>query len=188
MTTAKRPGSIMIRFFFFPEFFVQDQSDQPLVEHVARRVRSMSFEERMQPEFARAAAGITWENVRDLLMDLVNIPSPTGNEIGIANYLVERMRRSGMITDLPLVDESLSFAIVACLSLHIEPVHSESGLWGGFHLQKSSRGLARSHHRSDTYLLSQQRSAPQRLVLPFGGLRLASGSPPLLFWEAANAK
>ena len=58
----------------------------------------------MHPDFAKAASHITAENVRDVLMDLVNIPSATGNEIGVAQYLVARMRKSGMETDLPLVD------------------------------------------------------------------------------------
>jgi acetylornithine deacetylase len=56
------------------------------------------------PDYAKAAARITPEGVRDLLMDLVNIPSATGSEIGVAQYLVERMRKSGVETDLPLVD------------------------------------------------------------------------------------
>jgi len=56
------------------------------------------------PDFARAAAHITPENVRDLLIDLVNIGSPTGSENNVAQYLVERMGRSGLVTDLPLVD------------------------------------------------------------------------------------
>ena len=56
------------------------------------------------PDFAKAAAHITADAVRDCLADLVNIASPTGNEIGVAQYLVERMRKSGMETDLPLVD------------------------------------------------------------------------------------
>src|SRR6478752_5410743 len=63
------------------------------------------------PDFAEAAAHITAENVRDLLIDLVDIPSATGKEIGVAQYLVERMRRSGMDTDLPLVDENRPNAV-----------------------------------------------------------------------------
>ena len=63
------------------------------------------------PDFARAAAHITVENVRDLLVDLVNISSPTGKEIGVAHYLVERMGKSGMTTDLPLVDEGRPNAV-----------------------------------------------------------------------------
>src|SRR6195256_632914 len=63
------------------------------------------------PDFAEIAAHITAENVRELLIDLVNIPSATGKEIGVAQYLVERMRKSGMDTDLPLVDENRPNAV-----------------------------------------------------------------------------
>jgi acetylornithine deacetylase len=56
------------------------------------------------PDYTKAAAHITPECVRDLLVDLVNIPSATGSEIGVAQYLVERMRKSGLDADLPLVD------------------------------------------------------------------------------------
>jgi acetylornithine deacetylase len=58
----------------------------------------------LHPDFARAAGHITNDHVRDLLMDLVNIPSPTGKEIDVAHYLVERMGKSGLATDLPLVE------------------------------------------------------------------------------------
>jgi acetylornithine deacetylase/succinyl-diaminopimelate desuccinylase-like protein len=56
------------------------------------------------PDFAKAATHITADAVRDCLADLVNIASPTGSEIGVAQYLVQRMRASGLATDLPLVD------------------------------------------------------------------------------------
>src|SRR5262245_59033335 len=56
------------------------------------------------PDFDRAAAHITADNLRDLLMDLVSIPSPTGRESNVAQYLVGRMGRAGLVTDLPLVD------------------------------------------------------------------------------------
>src|SRR3977135_1718986 len=62
-------------------------------------------------DFAEIAAHITADKVRDLLIDLVNIPSTTGKEIGVAQYLVERMRKSGMDTDLPLVDENRPNAV-----------------------------------------------------------------------------
>ena len=58
----------------------------------------------IHPDFHKAVAYLTSDNVRSLLMDLVDIGSPTGNEIGVAQYLVARMRRAGMETDLPLVD------------------------------------------------------------------------------------
>jgi acetylornithine deacetylase len=62
-------------------------------------------------DFAKAAAHITADNVRDLLMDLVDIPSATGKEAGVAHYLVERMRKSGLATDLPLVDDNRPNAV-----------------------------------------------------------------------------
>jgi acetylornithine deacetylase/succinyl-diaminopimelate desuccinylase-like protein len=62
-------------------------------------------------DFAKAAAQITADNVRDLLVDLVDIPSATGKEAGVAHYLVERMRKSGLATDLPLVDENRPNAV-----------------------------------------------------------------------------
>ena len=64
-----------------------------------------------KPAFAEIAAYITAENVRDLLIDLVDIPSTTGKEIGVAQYLVERMRKAGMETDLQLVDENRPNAV-----------------------------------------------------------------------------
>jgi hypothetical protein len=63
------------------------------------------------PDFAKAAACITADGVRDCLADLVNISSPTGSEIGVAQYLVERMRKSGLETDLPLVDQGRPNAV-----------------------------------------------------------------------------
>src|SRR5262244_245251 len=37
-------------------------------------------------------------------MDLVDIPSPTGREIGVAQYLVARMRKLGLDTELQWVE------------------------------------------------------------------------------------
>src|SRR5262245_18839171 len=56
------------------------------------------------PDFAKAAAYVTVDNDRSLLVDLVDISSPTGKETNVAQYLVARMRKCGMDTDLPLVD------------------------------------------------------------------------------------
>jgi hypothetical protein len=53
------------------------------------------------PDFHKAVAYLTSDNVRSLLMELVDISSPTGKEIAVAQYLVARMRRVGMETDLP---------------------------------------------------------------------------------------
>ena len=63
------------------------------------------------PDFARAVSYITADNVRDLLVTLVDIASPTGKESGVAHYLVERMRRAGMDTDLQFVDEGRPNAV-----------------------------------------------------------------------------
>lgn len=63
------------------------------------------------PDFSKAATHITADAVRELLMDLVDIPSPTGKEIGVAHYLAARMRKAGMDTDLPLVDEGRPNAV-----------------------------------------------------------------------------
>jgi acetylornithine deacetylase len=63
------------------------------------------------PNYANAVAFISTENVRTLLMDLVDISSPTGSEIGVAQYLVARMRKSGMDTDLPLIDTNRPNAV-----------------------------------------------------------------------------
>ncbi len=62
-------------------------------------------------DFARAAARITPERIRDLLIALVDIPSPTGQEAGVAHFLVERMAGLGMETDLPQVDPGRPNAI-----------------------------------------------------------------------------
>ena len=43
------------------------------------------------PHFDQAVAHINAEDVRALLMDLVDISSPTGKEAGVAEYLVARM-------------------------------------------------------------------------------------------------
>ena len=58
----------------------------------------------IHPDFANAAAHISAEAVRDILVDLVDIASPTGREASLAHYLVQRMRKSGLETDLPLVE------------------------------------------------------------------------------------
>jgi acetylornithine deacetylase len=63
------------------------------------------------PDFAKAVEHITADAVRDTLIDLVDIPSATGNELAMARYLVERMRRAGLETDLQLVDENRPNAV-----------------------------------------------------------------------------
>jgi acetylornithine deacetylase/succinyl-diaminopimelate desuccinylase-like protein len=47
------------------------------------------------PDYARTAALLTREAVRDTLVEMVDIASPTGREAAFAQYLVERMGRAG---------------------------------------------------------------------------------------------
>lgn len=63
------------------------------------------------PEFSKASKYITAELIRDVLADMVNIASPTGREIGMAQYLHDRMRRIGLDTELQLVDENRPNAV-----------------------------------------------------------------------------
>src|SRR5438105_11429042 len=65
----------------------------------------------LHPGFQKALAYLTSDNVRSLLTDLVDNSSPTGNEIGVAQYLTARMRRIGMDTNLPLVDAGRANAV-----------------------------------------------------------------------------
>jgi acetylornithine deacetylase/succinyl-diaminopimelate desuccinylase-like protein len=56
------------------------------------------------PEFSKASQYITADLIRDTLVDMVNISSPTGRESGMAHYLHDRMKRAGLDTDLQFVD------------------------------------------------------------------------------------
>ena len=56
------------------------------------------------PDFARCARHVTADAVRELLSDMVNIPSSTGGESGMARYLVKRMSGAGLNTQLQEVD------------------------------------------------------------------------------------
>src|SRR5262245_64031371 len=96
----------------------------------------------LHPGFQKALAYLTSDNVRSLLMDLVDISSPTGNEIGVAQYLVARMRRIGMETDLPLVDAGRPNAAgigadtamdsTSCSpATWTRPIPSRRGIWTG---------------------------------------------------------
>ncbi len=58
------------------------------------------------PEFARAARHLTPEALRDTLVALVDIASPTGRERPLAEYLVHRLGRAGFLTRLqPMAPE-----------------------------------------------------------------------------------
>jgi acetylornithine deacetylase/succinyl-diaminopimelate desuccinylase-like protein len=55
-------------------------------------------------DFPKAAHYVTADYVREVLSDLVEIASPTGRESGVADYLVTRLRRSGLETHLQQVE------------------------------------------------------------------------------------
>ena len=55
-------------------------------------------------EFSKASQYVTPELVRDALVDMVDISSPTGRESAMAHYLRDRMKRVGLDTELQLVD------------------------------------------------------------------------------------
>ena len=63
------------------------------------------------PDFSKAAQYVTADSVRDALVDMVDISSPTGRESAMAHYLRDRMRRAGLDTDLQLVDEGRPNAV-----------------------------------------------------------------------------
>ena len=62
-------------------------------------------------EFSKASQYITAEIVRDALVDMVDISSPTGREGGMANYLHDRMKQAGLDTELQFVDDDRPNAV-----------------------------------------------------------------------------
>lgn len=62
-------------------------------------------------KFDDAARLITKDAVRTVLMDMVNINSPTGGEIDMARYIVDRLARAGIDNELQLVDENRPNAV-----------------------------------------------------------------------------
>jgi acetylornithine deacetylase len=63
------------------------------------------------PDYARAARHITEDAVRDTLIEMVNIPSPTGGEGALAEYIVCRLRQAGCHAYLQEVSEGRPNAI-----------------------------------------------------------------------------
>jgi acetylornithine deacetylase len=62
-------------------------------------------------DFVKIAELIEPDYVRDTLGEMVDIASPTGRELGMAQFLVDRMRRIGLQTELQPVDENRPNAI-----------------------------------------------------------------------------
>lgn len=65
----------------------------------------------VHPDFGKVADFIKPDHIRDTLAEMVDIASPTGRELGMAQFLVDRMRGIGLETDLQLVDEDRPNAI-----------------------------------------------------------------------------
>ncbi len=63
------------------------------------------------PDFARAARHITPEAVRDTLVDMVDIASPTGRERPLAEYIVGRLLKAGFRAHLQEVSENRPNAV-----------------------------------------------------------------------------
>ncbi len=63
------------------------------------------------PDYARAARHITSEAVRDTLMEMVDIASPTGSEGELAKYIVARLARAGFNAWLQEVSEGRPNAV-----------------------------------------------------------------------------
>lgn len=58
-----------------------------------------------------AAAYVTPDVVRQVLMDMIDIRSPTGSEQAMADYIVDRLRRAGVDASLQPVDEGRPNAV-----------------------------------------------------------------------------
>ena len=65
----------------------------------------------LHEKFDDAARSVTAEAVRTTLMDMVDIASPTGGEIDMAGYVVDRLVRAGIEGELQLVDENRPNAV-----------------------------------------------------------------------------
>jgi len=59
----------------------------------------------------KAAAYISPDVVRQVLLDMIDIRSPTGSEAGMADYLVDRLSRAGLDARLQPVDEGRPNAV-----------------------------------------------------------------------------
>ena len=63
------------------------------------------------PDGSKAAAYITADLLRQTLLDLIDIRSPTGHEGAVADYIVTRLSRAGLDASQQIVEEGRSNAI-----------------------------------------------------------------------------
>lgn len=64
-----------------------------------------------EPDREKAVAYITPDIVRQALMDMIDIRSPTGSEAAMADYVVDRLRRAGLAASLQPVEEGRPNAV-----------------------------------------------------------------------------
>lgn len=65
----------------------------------------------LHDKFEDAARFVTADAIRTVLMDMVDIASPTGGEIDMARYVVDRLGQAGIDSELQLVDEDRPNAV-----------------------------------------------------------------------------
>lgn len=63
------------------------------------------------PDFAKAAQHITADAIRMTLADMVDIASPTGRELNMAQHLCDRMKKAGLEAELQYVSEDRPNAV-----------------------------------------------------------------------------
>src|SRR5665213_2772665 len=64
-----------------------------------------------EPDRKRVIDSITPDVVRQTLMDMIDIRSPTGSEAAMAEYIVDRLRRVGLDASLQFVEEGRPNAV-----------------------------------------------------------------------------
>jgi len=57
------------------------------------------------PDLHKATTYLTPDVVRQTLLDMIDIRSPTGSEAGMADYIVDRLRRAGLDASLQFVED-----------------------------------------------------------------------------------
>lgn len=63
------------------------------------------------PDFDKAAACVTPDAVRQVLLDMIDIRSPTGHEADMARYITQRLRRAGLDASEQPVEEGRPNAV-----------------------------------------------------------------------------
>jgi acetylornithine deacetylase len=79
---------------------------QRTVKYLWSKIALTEPDETMKhPDFHKAMAYVTPEAVRDTLLDMINIRSPTGHEAGMAHYVQDHLQRAGIEASQQLVED-----------------------------------------------------------------------------------